>query len=153
MKNYFSLILSLSLFSVLCITGCSESGTTEPTTDDAPSDLRETAARTRAVGTLPAPTFDEAAAYLGSLGYDTTTLEEYESYFLIESDLMFPKMILAERIEQPTPKMLHGTLLRKEHQRLNLEIQATCNTEILKKSDQGMERDRRMQHPFHFLDR
>lgn len=41
---------------------------------------------------------------------------------------------MTERIAEPQTKMLHGNLLRKEFQRLNLEIQATCNTEILKKA-------------------
>ena len=67
-------------------------------------------------------TFEQVKTYLDQCGYDTTTLTEYEDYYLIDSDMGFSKERLAEAMSQPATRMAYTKLLSKEYYRLNLRV-------------------------------
>ena len=72
-------------------------------------------------------TFEQVKTYLDQYGYDTTTLTEYEDYYLIDSDMGFSKERLAEAMSQPATRMAYKKLLDKQYHRLNLNLNYTDN--------------------------
>lgn len=111
------ILLSVGMLSV----SCSQATGIEEQIESQHEAASNVASKTR-TAKADDPTFEEVKTYLEQCGYDTSTLTEYEDYYLIDSDMGFSKEGLAEAISQPSTRMIVTNLLKKEFFRLNLRF-------------------------------